>query len=213
MRNNFCRLCEPELKKLDPHVPADLMGMLWSPFHMNERNGYIWVPVDSFQHITHFLTDHAEYLTALKKAAGAALPARMEVCKIEAEAPSEYYEHGEAEGHNKCLDAAGPLVAGLLARVAELEKDKERLDAIESNCWDIRYESSAIGDTGDYSTSIEVVGQWMEKPQERVIGENYNENLRAAIDQAMKADAYPPARPEYPEIDDALSAYEGREGE
>lgn len=38
----------------------------------------------------------------------------------------------------------------------------------------------------------------MDKPTERVIGENYSENLRAAIDQAMAAPAYPSARPEYP---------------
>ncbi|MBD1554254.1 hypothetical protein [Pseudomonas typographi] len=45
----------------------------------------------------------------------------------------------------------------------------------------------------------------LHRDQERLdaIEANY-ENLRAAIDQAMKADAYPPARPEYPEIDAAL---------
>lgn len=47
---------------------------------------------------------------------------------------------------------------------------------------------------------------WMDKPNERGVSENYNENLRAAIDQAMTAPAYPPARPEYPEIDEALEA-------
>ena len=45
----------------------------------------------------------------------------------------------------------------------------------------------------------------MDKPIERVIGEDYGENLRAAIDQAMAAPAYPPARPEYPELDAALN--------
>ncbi|MNY61944.1 hypothetical protein D3C86_1986950 [compost metagenome] len=44
----------------------------------------------------------------------------------------------------------------------------------------------------------------MDKPNERVIGEDYSENLRAAIDQAMTAPAYPPARPEYPELDEHL---------
>ncbi|WP_280282924.1 hypothetical protein [Pseudomonas sp. BN415] len=39
----------------------------------------------------------------------------------------------------------------------------------------------------------------MGAPHERIVGENYDENLRAAIDQAMTADAYPPARPEYDE--------------
>lgn len=37
-----------------------------------------------------------------------------------------------------------------------------------------------------------------------MIGENYNENLRAALDQAMLADAYPPERPEYDFCEGAL---------
>lgn len=84
-------------------------------------------------------------------------------------------------------------------RIDELERDKARLDALESNCWDVRYDSSPNGDAGDSSISIEIVGHWMDKPHERVIGEDYSENLRAAIDQAMTAPDYPPARPEYPE--------------
>ena len=84
-------------------------------------------------------------------------------------------------------------------RIDELERDKERLDAIEANFWDVRHHSSALADTGDYTSSIEIIGHWMDKPMERVIGENYCENLRAAIDQAMTAPAYPPARPEYPD--------------
>ena len=79
----------------------------------------------------------------------------------------------------------------------ELRKDKDRLDALESNFWDVRHSSHPIADTGDSSSSLEIVGHWMDKPFERVIGEDWNENLRAAIDQAMKAPAYPPARPEY----------------
>jgi hypothetical protein len=91
-------------------------------------------------------------------------------------------------------------------RIDELERDKARLDALEANCWDVRYYSSPNGDAGDSSISIEIVGHWMDKPTERVVGETYSENLRAAIDQAMTAPAYPPARPEYPEIDEALEA-------
>ncbi|EIK96101.1 hypothetical protein PMM47T1_14115 [Pseudomonas sp. M47T1] len=89
-------------------------------------------------------------------------------------------------------------------RIDELERDKQRLDALEGNFWDVRHHSSALADTGDYTSGVEIIGRWMDKPHERVIGENYNENLRAAIDQAMTADAYPPARPEYPELDAAL---------
>jgi len=86
-------------------------------------------------------------------------------------------------------------------RIDELEQDKARLDAIEANFWDVRHQSSSLADTGDYTSSIEIIGHWMDRPTERVIGENYSENLRAAIDQAMAAPAYPPARPEYPDIE------------
>lgn len=135
----------------------------------------------------------------------------------------------QGEGNNKLEVNAGPLmkhmdehdrlraeVAGLKtgyeayervnaelkAECEALRKDKDRLDALESNFWDVRHDSHPIADTGDSSSSLEIVGHWMDKPFERVIGEDWNENLRAAIDQAMKAPAYPPARPEYPEIDD-----------
>lgn len=90
--------------------------------------------------------------------------------------------------------------------IDELERDKHRLDAIEANFWDVRHLSSPLADTGDSTSSIEIIGHWMDKPTERVIGEDYSENLRAAIDQAMAAPAYPPARPEYPELDAALEA-------
>lgn len=89
-------------------------------------------------------------------------------------------------------------------RIDELSQDTARLDALESNCWDVRFDSSPNGDAGDSSISIEVVGHWMDKPAERFVGENYTENLRAAIDQVMTAPAYPPARPEYPELDELL---------
>lgn len=89
-------------------------------------------------------------------------------------------------------------------RVDDLEKDKQRLDALETNFWDVRHHSAPLADIGDYTGGVEIVGR-MDKPHERVIGEDYNESLRSAIDQTMTADAYPPATPEYPEIDAALS--------
>lgn len=110
----------------------------------------------------------------------------------------------ERDALQQLLNARDDEVGRLLIKIKGLQLDKERIDALESNGWDIRNSSSPIADTGDYSNAIEIVGRWMDKPHERVIGENYNENLRAALDQAMDADAYPPARPEYPEIDLAL---------
>ncbi|MEF9673975.1 hypothetical protein QNM99_24930 [Pseudomonas sp. PCH446] len=118
----------------------------------------------------------------------------------------QYFPHGPdvvlAENFDRVTAERDALQHRLTAadqRINELERDKARLDAIESNCWDVRYDSSPNGDAGDSSISIEIVGHWMDKPTERVVGENYSENLRAAIDQAMTAPAYPPARPEYPE--------------
>jgi len=85
----------------------------------------------------------------------------------------------------------------LREQVEALRADKARLDAIEGNCWDVRYSSSPNADAGDSSIGIEIVGHYQGAPHVRVLGENYTENLRAAIDQAMTAEAYPPERPEY----------------
>lgn len=108
----------------------------------------------------------------------------------------------EVAGLRTGYEAYERVNAELKAENEALRKDKDRLDALESNFWDVRHDSHPIADTGDSSSSLEIVGHWMDKPFERVIGEDWNENLRAAIDQAMKAPAYPPARPEYPELDD-----------
>ena len=110
----------------------------------------------------------------------------------------------EVAGLRTGYEAYEQVNADLKAEVERLRADKDRLDAIEGNCWDVRFDSSPNGDAGDSNIIIEIVGHWMDKPFERVVGENYNENLRAAIDQAMKAPTYPPARPEYPEIDAAM---------
>lgn len=83
------------------------------------------------------------------------------------------------------------------AELDELRQDRARLNALESCCWDVSFESHSNGMDGDYSVGIEIVGHYMGKPNRRVLGENYNENLRAAIDQALTAEAYPPERPEY----------------
>ncbi|SEJ56795.1 hypothetical protein SAMN05216201_11118 [Pseudomonas linyingensis] len=100
---------------------------------------------------------------------------------------------------------AGVREDDLRAEVEELRKDKDLLDAIEVNCWGVRFSSSPNADAGDSSISIEIVGHYMAEPHERVVGENYHENLRAALCQAMTADNYPPARPEYDE-DEAIDA-------
>lgn len=83
------------------------------------------------------------------------------------------------------------------AELEALRQDKRRLDALESGCWDVRYNSSENGDSGDARVGVEIIGHFMGAPSERVLGEDYHENLRRAIDQAMTAAAHPPARPEY----------------
>lgn len=69
-----------------------------------------------------------------------------------------------------------------------LRLDRARLNAIESCCWDVIFESQSNGMDGDYTIGIEIVGHYMGKPNRRVLGENCNENLRAAIDQALTAE-------------------------
>ncbi|WP_198158154.1 hypothetical protein [Achromobacter spanius] len=79
--------------------------------------------------------------------------------------------------------------------IEKWKRDSKLLEAIQDGCWDVRFLSSSNGDAGDYNIGIEIVAHFMEKPQERVIGEDWNENLRTALEQAMTAEAYPPARP------------------
>ncbi|HGM7407116.1 TPA: hypothetical protein ACKQGD_005801 [Pseudomonas aeruginosa] len=106
---------------------------------------------------------------------------------------------GAMKGHVADADYAKleAEAQALREEVAALRRDKARLDAIEDNCWDVRYNSSSNADAGDSSIGIEIVGHYQGAPHIRVLGESYTENLRAAIDQAMTAEAYPPERPEY----------------
>ncbi|MFK1121667.1 hypothetical protein ACIUXL_24365 [Pseudomonas aeruginosa] len=106
---------------------------------------------------------------------------------------------GAVKGHVADADYAKleAEAQALREEVAALRRDKARLDAIEDNCWDVRHGSSSNADAGDSSIGIEIVGYYQGAPHIRVLGESYTENLRAAIDQAMTAEAYPPERPEY----------------
>lgn len=134
-----------------------------------------------------------ELVRTLIRAAGQSKMLRMDAEKLAEFDKLKAENAGLKTGH----EAYEQVVQGLRGEVEALRKDKDRLDSLESNFWDVRYGSSQNGDAGDSNVSVEIVGHWMDKPTERVIGEDYSENLRAAIDQAMKAPAYPPARPEY----------------
>ena len=83
----------------------------------------------------------------------------------------------------------------LLDEVEALLSDGVRLDAVQVNCWDVRFKSRPSID--DAAIGIEVVGHYVAPPVERIIGESCSGNLRAAIDQARTADADPPERPKY----------------
>ncbi|WP_191578609.1 hypothetical protein [Achromobacter insolitus] len=82
-------------------------------------------------------------------------------------------------------------------QIARWKRDSELLMAIQNSCWDVRFLSHSNGD--DCDISIEIIGHYMAAPHERVMGESVTENLRAALEQALTADSYPPARPEYDE--------------
>ncbi len=99
----------------------------------------------------------------------------------------------------------------LIASSAKWKRDSELLNAIETECWDVRFLSTPNADAGDSSISIEIVGHFMAAPCERVVGENHNENLRAALEQAMTAEAYPPARPEYDDRGRPVAALQGEQ--
>ncbi|EKA42619.1 hypothetical protein PABE177_2795 [Pseudomonas aeruginosa ATCC 700888] len=71
--------------------------------------------------------------------------------------------------------------------------DKVRLEAIEGNCWDVRYNSSSNADAGDSSIGIEiVVRDDARKPRDRLKAEN--DALRGAL-QAVQAEVDGNLRP------------------
>lgn len=67
---------------------------------------------------------------------------------------------------------------------AEIARDSERLDWLESGCCDVRFRSEPIADTGDADVYCDIVQHHMVKPRERVIGSS--ETIRAAIDAARE---------------------------
>ena len=108
------------------------------------------------------------------------------------------WHNAETIAH-RMREASPPSTVGVEdeAVVARWRRDSELLSAIQDECWDVRFTSTPNADAGDYTVNIEIVGHFMAAPQERVVGENYNEDLRAALEQAMTAEPYPPARPVY----------------
>lgn len=64
-KNKFCNLSHKEIRALQ--IPDPVKGLLLSPFHLNERNGYIMVPTEVFREmidlITMYVQDHAQEVT------------------------------------------------------------------------------------------------------------------------------------------------------
>lgn len=67
--------------------------------------------------------------------------------------------------------------------------DKERFDALELNCWDLRCFAIHYEDDGDIGWRV--MGHFVSKPQERVISEVYTNNPRSAIDKAIERKGEP----------------------
>lgn len=83
------------------------------------------------------------------------------------------------------------FVAALSHPADGWREDTARLDALRDNSWDLRCFDIATGGD-DYDIGWRVIGHWQAKPQERVVGEVYNDDPRAAIDAARS----PAAKPE-----------------
>jgi hypothetical protein len=65
-----------------------------------------------------------------------------------------------------------------------LRTDTERLDALQAESWDLRCFPIPTGG-GDADIGWRCVGHWMADPQERIVGEVYRDDVRAAIDAAL----------------------------
>jgi len=70
------------------------------------------------------------------------------------------------------------------AEIAELKEDKALFDALRDESWDLRCFSIPTGGD-DADIGWRVVGHWMAEPQERVVGEAYTDEPRAAIRSAL----------------------------
>ena len=61
-KNEFCDLFRKEIRALQ--IPDTVAGFLLSPFHLNERDGYILVPKEAFKEMIDLITAHAQAIHA-----------------------------------------------------------------------------------------------------------------------------------------------------
>lgn len=72
------------------------------------------------------------------------------------------------------------------AALGKMRADTERLDELHLQSWDLRcFPIPTGGDDADIGWRV--VGHWMAEPQERVVGEVFTDDPRAAIDAAIRA--------------------------
>ncbi|WP_449124747.1 hypothetical protein [Pseudomonas viridiflava] len=57
-KNDFCDMPHKDIRALK--IPDTVMGFLLSPFHLNERDGYILVPKEAFKEMISLITAHAQ---------------------------------------------------------------------------------------------------------------------------------------------------------
>lgn len=69
--------------------------------------------------------------------------------------------------------------------IARLRADKARLDALMNESWDLRCFSMPTAGGDDADIGWRVIGHYMAEPCERVMGEVYVDDPRAAIDAAL----------------------------
>jgi hypothetical protein len=56
VKNNYCDLPEAEIRQL----PERYRGFMLSPLHLNLRDGYVWVPEDTFKDMVDIVVEAAK---------------------------------------------------------------------------------------------------------------------------------------------------------
>ena len=102
-----------------------------------------------------------------------------------------------ARGDN--LDLVDIVCADAIAEIERLSGDSALLDVLRDESWDLRCFNMPTGG-GDADIGWRVVGHWMAKPQERTVGEAFEDDPRAAIRDAIAKNDVPhlPAQPASP---------------
>ena len=84
-------------------------------------------------------------------------------------------------------ELAGDFAFHLARTLAAAHPDTERLDALAANYWKLDpFNMPTGGDDAD--VGWRVIQYHMGKPQERTVAEVYRDDMRAAIDAAMKTE-------------------------